>query len=167
MTIPTFVAESKIHGMGVFTAVDIKKDTIVWQFNPMVDQKFSYDEYFGILNSLTYGNCNKIKSLTYRENNRWVLCGDNAKFFNHSETPNCKDGIGLSYTIADRDIKAGEELTANYKDLDEDDRDIKGNLYERHSDVSEEENEDLSMCEQCGENAWDGYICHSCGLKVI
>ena len=31
----------------------------------------------------------------------------------------------------------------------------------------EEENEDLSSCEQCGEKAWDGYICHSCGLKII
>ena len=34
-------------------------------------------------------------------------------------------------------------------------------------DEDEEENEDFSRCEQCGENAWDGYICHSCGLKII
>ena len=25
----------------------------------------------------------------------------------------------------------------------------------------------LSDCEQCGETAWDGYICHSCGIKEI
>ena len=25
----------------------------------------------------------------------------------------------------------------------------------------------LKSCEQCGENAWDGYIFHSCGLKEI
>jgi hypothetical protein len=24
-----------------------------------------------------------------------------------------------------------------------------------------------AKCEQCGEPAWDGYICHSCGLKDI
>ena len=23
----------------------------------------------------------------------------------------------------------------------------------------------LMVCEQCGEPAWDGYICHACGLK--
>jgi hypothetical protein len=34
-------------------------------------------------------------------------------------------------------------------------------------DEDEEENEDLSICEQCGEKAWDGYICYSCGLKII
>lgn len=25
----------------------------------------------------------------------------------------------------------------------------------------------LQKCEQCGEHAWDGYICHACGLKHI
>jgi len=29
------------------------------------------------------------------------------------------------------------------------------------------ENKDLAECEQCGELAWDGYICHSCGMKSI
>lgn len=31
----------------------------------------------------------------------------------------------------------------------------------------EEEDEDIESCEQCGEHAWDGYICHACGLKHI
>lgn len=31
----------------------------------------------------------------------------------------------------------------------------------------EESVSDLDKCEQCGEPAWDGYICHSCGMKVI
>jgi hypothetical protein len=26
---------------------------------------------------------------------------------------------------------------------------------------------DFESCEQCGENAWDGRICHSCGMKII
>jgi len=25
----------------------------------------------------------------------------------------------------------------------------------------------LASCEQCGEKAWDGYICHACGMKEI
>lgn len=25
----------------------------------------------------------------------------------------------------------------------------------------------LDICEQCEENAWDGYICHNYGLKII
>ena len=31
----------------------------------------------------------------------------------------------------------------------------------------EDEDEDFPACEQCGEHAWDGYICHACGLKHI
>jgi len=30
------------------------------------------------------------------------------------------------------------------------------------------ENEiELEKCPDCGENAWDGYICHDCGHKDI
>jgi hypothetical protein len=28
-------------------------------------------------------------------------------------------------------------------------------------------NEFFDTCEQCGEEAWDGYICHNCGIKKI
>lgn len=31
----------------------------------------------------------------------------------------------------------------------------------------EEDNMDLGKCDQCGELAWDGYICHACGAKNI
>lgn len=56
-----------------------------------------------------------------------------------------------------------------------------GNIFENpellkatpKDDDEEEDNEgsddelDLESCEQCGEDAWDGYICHACGLKKI
>ncbi len=58
-----------------------------------------------------------------------------------------------------------------------------GNIYQNPDliklhpvpEVSEEEKNDddptcggmLSNCEQCGETAWDGRICHACGLKEI
>lgn len=48
-----------------------------------------------------------------------------------------------------------------------------GNIFEgisKLADVVEEEEEeelDLKNCEQCGEKAWDGYICHACGMKII
>lgn len=29
------------------------------------------------------------------------------------------------------------------------------------------EGESFEDCPQCGEEAWDGYICHSCGCKDI
>jgi len=34
-------------------------------------------------------------------------------------------------------------------------------------DLVEDGDINLAECEQCGEPAWDGYICHSCGMKII
>ena len=54
----------------------------------------------------------------YREKSSglYVLCGDDARFFNHSADPNCldlDDGAG-GITVAHRDIQRGEELTCDY-----------------------------------------------------
>lgn len=46
-----------------------------------------------------------------------VLCGDNARFMNHSFEPNCDDDGG-EFTTAARDIEAGEELTCDYRRFD-------------------------------------------------
>jgi hypothetical protein len=34
-------------------------------------------------------------------------------------------------------------------------------------EAEHEEELDLANCEQCDEPAWDGYICHACGMKNI
>ncbi len=43
-----------------------------------------------------------------------MLCGDDGRFFNHSDQPNCDDGKP-DITIALRHVNKGEELTVNYK----------------------------------------------------
>lgn len=53
----------------------------------------------------------------------YVLCADNARFFNHSSTPNviAKNNDPASIEdvdVAARDIKSGEELTYNYEGMD-------------------------------------------------
>lgn len=40
-------------------------------------------------------------------------------------------------------------------------------MKDEQEDEEKEESMDLSSCEQCGEYAWDGYICHACGMKEI
>lgn len=45
-----------------------------------------------------------------------VLCGDNARFMNHSFEPNCDDRTGVTFAL--RDILAGEELTCDYRVFD-------------------------------------------------
>ena len=122
LLIPTFVALSKIHGYGVFTSVDVKEDTVVWEFNSSVDQMFLDDEFDAMLNVLSKENAKKIYSWSYHENGHWILCGDNAKFFNHSNNPSCKDTMGLLITTAKRNLIAGEELTSDYNNIDDNNR---------------------------------------------
>lgn len=136
MTIPTFVALSQIHGMGLFTYVDIHKGDTVWIFDDLVDQKFTEYEFLEMCEYCSYENYKKFHAWAYFEKDVWILCGDNAKFFNHSDTPNIKETNGVMYSVAERDIKRGEELTCNYKDFDEHDKLVKGNLYDQSTKKS-------------------------------
>jgi uncharacterized protein len=50
--------------------------------------------------------------------NRYILCCDDARFINHSDTPNLRTDFSLDrhgVDIAARDIEAGEELTIDYE----------------------------------------------------
>lgn len=130
LLIPTYLAPSSIHGIGVFAACDVKAGTPIWEFNEKVDQKFSDGEFLEICEHMCYENEQKIRSWSYFENGVWILCGDNAKFFNHDEdNPSTNEQHGVMTTTAKRDLIAGDELTCNYKDFDEIDRKVEGKLY--------------------------------------
>jgi SET domain-containing protein len=58
---------------------------------------------------------------TYKDNRtkELILCGDDARFFNHTKNPNVVDDAKDPYqSIAVRDILAGEELTHDYFSFD-------------------------------------------------
>lgn len=44
------------------------------------------------------------------------MVGDDARFINHSETPNLLCYLD-DFVVAARDIEAGEELTENYREF--------------------------------------------------
>lgn len=110
LRVPTFLAPSTVHGTGVFTAVAIPAGTPVWEFVEGVDWRLTPDE----LTSFPQPYQALIRHYAYLESSGlYVLCGDNAKFMNHSSEPNCDDPEG-ELTVADRDIAPGEELTCDY-----------------------------------------------------
>jgi hypothetical protein len=114
--VPTYLARSNTHGFGVFTPNPISAGTVVWEFTPEVDLRFPSEALEAIPDPLR----EKLRVYSYREpDGSYVLCGDNAKFMNHAFEPNCHD-IDGPYTVAKRDIAAGEELTCDYRlfDLD-------------------------------------------------
>lgn len=113
--IPTYVRTSELDGVGVFAAEPIPAGTRIWEFTEGVDLRMPPEMVEAIPEPLQ----TRIRKYCYLEEDsgQYVLCGDNAKFMNHSFEPNCDDSSG-AYTMALRDIEAGEELTCDYRLFD-------------------------------------------------
>lgn len=114
LRVKTYVDRSPIQGIGLFAAERIRSGTIIWEFTPMFDLTFQLEE----LQALWEPARKQIEKYSYFEaqKNVYVLCGDDARFMNHSDAPNTVELPGLR-TAAARDIAEGEEITCNYNDL--------------------------------------------------
>lgn len=122
LLVKTTLGLSAIHGIGLFAAEPIPKDTVIWRFLPPFDFEFDVEDSdvailptFALETLLKYSYQNKTTKM-------FVLCGDDARFMNHSETPNSlhaasSDLEGLD--VAARDIAIGEEITCDYKEFDD------------------------------------------------
>lgn len=114
LLVKTKLGISQIHGIGCFADEPISKGTLIWKFNALVDKKFSEKE----LHTLPTNIRNSLMEYMYKENGAYILCGDNARFFNHSEDPNTDDSIDFPNTRAAKDILIGEEITSDYRTFD-------------------------------------------------
>jgi SET domain-containing protein len=118
LLVKTEVRKSEIEGIGLFFLEDIKKGQILWRFHNQVDRIISDYE----VNSCPEIFKEYIDKYAYRDlkTGLWVLCGDNARFINHSNNANVTaiESDLFTIDIANRDIKAGEEYTANYSEWD-------------------------------------------------
>lgn len=102
-------------GVGVFATKLIPKGTIVWIKD---DLDIIFDEEF--IDSLDENRKNFIYKYAYEDNDgEYVLCWDHARFVNHSFNPNCVD-TAYDFELAVRDIHPGEQLTADYGALGDD-----------------------------------------------
>lgn len=122
MFVETKIGPSAIEGIGLFANQFIPKGTPVWKFQPGFDLKFGQSE----LGKLSRPAREQFLKYAYLnpETNKYVLCFDDARFFNHSEHPNCLD-VGApddeeGIVVAAKDIQEGEELTCNYRESDAD-----------------------------------------------
>jgi hypothetical protein len=112
LLVETYLAPSKIHGMGLFAADLIRPGVTWWRFHPTWDKVFSVEEVAQLptvaqKHLTTYG---------FFDGRKWTLCGDHASFVNHSATPNSSHMSELS--ISSANINAGDEITENYNDFD-------------------------------------------------
>lgn len=111
LCIQTELRSSKISGIGLFANEFIRKGTQVWKFNPNVDQLFAIEE----IQDLDETGQKEFRKYAFLDkfHGKYMLCGDDGRYFNHSENPNCDDSM-KDITIAIRDIRKGEELTVDY-----------------------------------------------------
>ncbi len=115
LRVKTYIAQSGIHGMGLFAGEPISKGSVIWGFDPPVDQRFTPDE----LKAMPPAMKTFLSRYAYSDRGTLVLCGDHARFMNHSPKPNCGNDPTRQYTLALRDIAEGEELTDDYVTMED------------------------------------------------
>ena len=114
LLVKTKLGPSAIEGLGLFAGEPIKAGTKIWVFEPTLDILLSKQEVEALALPAqqqfhTYACLDKVRK-------KYLLCGDDARFFNHSEKPNCDEATSNDATFALKDIALGEELTVNYRE---------------------------------------------------
>jgi len=145
LIISSEVGQSKIHGLGVFTKEDVKKGAVIWVSHKDFDLYYTEEQ----LNRLPEVPRTNMYDHCYKNNKtgKFVLCGDEARYMNHSDEYNVVSqhfsseeearafGLGdevdwaEGVSVAARDIAKGEELTCDYKEFDLDARRKLGEFY--------------------------------------
>ena len=115
-TVKTKLGNSEIHGIGVFADEFISKGTILWKYQKNFDITITDEEYLKLPKLaqdffIYYGYYSKAEG-------GYVLCGDNARFTNHSKAP-MMQMLNVTDSIAMRDINIGDEITEDYEYFDE------------------------------------------------
>lgn len=116
MMVDTELRESSIHGTGVFLTEPVEAGQVIWRFDSRIDRTFADAELDEMPERLR--RFLRVYS-TYHEGLKlWVLCGDNGRHFNHSETPTTRSlGIAFGDDVAATDLPAGTELTSDYRTI--------------------------------------------------
>ena len=127
LLVKTKVGPSPVHGLGLFADEFIPKGTRIWEFCESVDSRFDKSRLEGM--SEEEQDALLMHTYVNPRTNLYVLCGDDARYINHSDQPNphdidFDDGLfnGEGITIAARDIQPGEELLSDYRAFDADAR---------------------------------------------
>ena len=116
LSVRTRLGPSPIHGLGVFAIDPIPAGAVVWHLSQW-DQRLSDADLAAMHPAALEG----IRPWLYLQaDGVWILCFDQARFMNHSATPNL-DCTSPLFNTARCDINPGDELTCDYGEFDHDD----------------------------------------------
>lgn len=120
LLVDTALRPSAIHGVGVFARRPIAKDALVWKFSQPWDLQLAPRDVLSLRASVLRDVARHL--YLSRQSGCYVLCRDNARFMNHSRSPNLKctadSGSEECVCFASRSIAPGEELTCDYREFD-------------------------------------------------
>lgn len=116
LLVPTYVAPSRIEGVGVFAAEAIPNGTLIWQLDPNLDRLIRRED-IAALPPLFRSFVERYGYPYPHDPDVLIVELDNGRFMNHASQPNTRfDDPDAGFTL--RDIAAGEELTCDYAEFD-------------------------------------------------
>ena len=116
MLIPTYVAPSRIEGVGIFAAEDIAAGALIWRLDPEFDRLLSKDK-IATLSPVHQAFVERYAYPYPHDPDRLIVELDNGRFMNHSPTPNTIfSDPDAGYALVA--VAAGQELTCNYAEFD-------------------------------------------------
>lgn len=115
MLIETTLHEVPGKGVGLFTAEDIVQGQLIYKddlaFDRLIPAKI-LETYPKPLIEFVQEH-----AAYYKDQDAYYLCCDNARFWNHSDTPNTKYSKETGEVIALETISKGQELTSDYREF--------------------------------------------------
>lgn len=114
LTINTYLAPSRVHGIGLFAAEFIPAGSPVWKYNRYIDKIFKKDVFLAICNRLDSCSLRHFLNSSYRRGGRYFYLTDNARFINHSDVHENICFVDDNTEVSLRDIEPHEELLENY-----------------------------------------------------
>jgi len=125
LRVKTYLALSTIPdiGIGLFADETISKGAVVWEFVDGLDQVLTWQD----IHSMDKSDKEFVEKYGYLRKQPgtkdvYVLCLDNARFMNHSESPNVIDNPDVygidGKTVAGKTIQKGEEILCDYFGFD-------------------------------------------------
>ena len=121
LLVKTYLSPGRIEGVGVFAGQDIKKGTVTWKFVPGFDLAFLVKDVEAMPPLLQ--QFMKKYSVLSMVSGKYVLCNDDARFTNHRVSPNLEsvfmEGDVEKIARANSDIRKGEELSIDYRTIDQ------------------------------------------------
>ncbi len=116
LRVKTKLGQSKIEGVGLFADEFIAAGTVTWQYDPEFDPSFDKEAVERIPEHVR----DQFMKYSYFDHklNKYILCSDDQRFINHSNTPNILSTPAMD--TAKYDIQKGEELFCDYTHYEHD-----------------------------------------------